>query len=79
MPSNLPPGQAPMQGLNAAQPPAAPPGGGDPKQQLLQAAGTVLQDAVAQFGPQIVEVLTQLLTTAPPPGAGAPPSGPQIQ
>lgn len=86
MPFNQPPQAPPLQGLAAAKPAPSqqPPAQEDPKQ-LLHAAAGILQDAVSQFGPQIIMVLKQLLDTAPtgnapqtqapPPGPGGPPEG----
>ncbi len=62
-----------MQGLTAARPQATQnpqnAGAQDPKH-LIQAAGSILEQAVSQFGPQIIEILKQILT-GPPPGAGS--------
>lgn len=65
-----------LQGLAAARPPVtAPPqlsrsqgGQHDPKQ-LLQVAGTVLQELVKQFGPDIVAAFQQVLQAASSPAA----------
>lgn len=73
-----------MQGLGAARPPVASPqpgGGGaqDPKQ-LMQTAGAILQDLAQKFGPQILQVLKQLLDASTPQagaGGGAPLAAPQ--
>lgn len=62
-------GSGPMQGLSAAQPAApeaAAPAAG-PEQAMA-----VLQDAVAQYGPEIVEILKQILVES---GAPAAPAG----
>ena len=66
----------PMKGLASAQPEAAQPEQGQPD---LQAAASVLQDAVAQFGPQIIEAIQALLAgggEAAGPAAGGMPPGP---
>lgn len=74
MPMSAPPSRqsGPMQGLAAARPVSQQNddggGAGDP-QQLVQAAGALLEDAVKQFGPEIVMVLKQMLAG---PGAGEP-------
>lgn len=57
-------GGAPMGGLAAARPEASTP----QEQPDLQAAASILQDAVSQFGPQILDVLKQLLESAPTSG-----------
>ena len=57
-------GGGPMGGLAAARPEAAAP----QEQPDLQAAASILQDAVSQFGPQIIDVLKQLLESAPAAG-----------
>ena len=94
MPLPMPPGggQGPVQGLQAAKPSpsaAAPQSGGaGGKGHLVQAAVQLVQQAVTQFGPEIVPILLQLLQSATGgaggagasggqgPGAGAPPPGP---
>ena len=68
-------GAGPMQGLTAAVPQAVEPEQGQPD---LQAAASVLQDAVAQFGPQIIEAIQALLAgggEAAGPAAGGMPPG----
>lgn len=65
-------GGGPMGGLTAARPEMAP-----PSQEAapdLQAAAMVLQDAVEQYGPQIIDVLRQILSSTPGAG-GEPPEG----
>ena len=69
----FPPRPSPVQGLQAAQPtPTAPPTGGQNPQ--VEAAMSLLQQAVAQYGPGIIEVLKQILTQG---GGGAAPMPPQ--
>lgn len=73
-----------LQNLKAAAPAAGPKGpggtspdgaGGPDNSVLLKAAAHVLQQAVQQFGPQIVMVLKQILSSAGQGGdAGAPPA-----
>ena len=67
----FPPRPAPVQGLQAAQPSAAPPpdAGQDPQAAV---AMSVLQDAVAQYGPGILLALKQILMQAGPGGGVAP-------
>ena len=68
-------GAGPMQGLTAAAPQAAEPEQGQPD---LQAAASVLQDAVSQYGPQIIEAIQALLAgggEAGGPAAGGMPPG----
>lgn len=84
MPGMPPPGPAPMQGLEKAAPQ---PGPQDPQQALMQAAGQLLNSAVQKFGPEIIEVIKEMLgvgpggggpkALAPPPGGpgGPPPPG----
>jgi hypothetical protein len=71
MPMNMPP---PMQGLQNARPAPSEPdademGGGGDQQDMVKAAGGLLEQAVSQFGPQIIDVLKQILS-----GGGGPPT-----
>ena len=61
-----PQGQGPMQGLAAAQPEMSAP---EQPQASPEAAMGIIQDAVAQFGPEIVSILKQILASAPDGGA----------
>lgn len=76
MPMNAPPSRqsGPMQGLAAARPAESQGAEGGGPEQLVQAAGALLEDAVAQFGPEIVMVLKEMLAGPSAPG-GAEPEG----
>lgn len=58
-----------MQGLEQARPDAQPnqDAGGD----LQQAAAGILQDAVSQFGPEIIQVIIQILSSGGEQGEGS--------
>ena len=72
MPMMMPGGPAAMQGLQSARPneSEAPSQEGGGPEELMQAAASLLEQAVSQFGPEIVPILQQLLSGA---GGGAGP------
>lgn len=85
MPSNLPPGRGnpAMQGLAGAAPPPDAGGQQPDPQQLLQIAATLLDELSQKFGPEILDVLKQILSqqgggaVGGQPAAGQPPKPPQ--
>lgn len=68
-----------LQGLASAKP-QSDPSQGDPNggQDLKQAAAQLLQDAVSQFGPEIVSALVEVLSSASA-TAGQPQGQPEPQ
>ena len=68
----MPNGPAAMQGLQSARPDdqEAPSQEGGGPEELLQAAGSILEQAVSQFGPEIILVLKEMLSGSAPSGAG---------
>jgi len=63
-----------MQGLQAAQPEMS---AQEEPQVGPEAAMGIIRDAVAQFGPEIVGILKQILASAPDAGGEMPPGGPE--